>query len=843
MVRASLSQGMDPAIVYGNVAEALGQELTDTVRLEVEKLAGRIRTLREPRSLVHHGIRDWYTGPMETHRFWPKLMHHLLEERGWDQDVVQSIDDASSKILSLLPPPGLGAFNSRGLVLGHVQSGKTANFTAVISKAADVNYRLFIVLSGVHNALRAQTQRRLDRELTGLNPDSWVALTDAEYDFGHVPYVPDALLTEKAHQRILAVVKKNSARLQRLKDWLRSANPTILQTCPIVIVDDEADQASLNAAKYDDERTRINELIIDILELLPKHAYVGYTATPFANVLVNPGPAEDLYPRDFIIDLPRPPAYFGPERIFGRNQLEYVDDDEVADGVDMIRRVEQDEVAHLRPVRAADRAAFEPALVTSLERAIRYFWLATAARRDRGQQDEHSSMLIHTSMLVAVHDAFEPLISAFKGRVLEKLQGDPEPELARFQEVWGNEEYRVPPDPDHPPTTFVDLLPHLLGVVSETLICVENNQSISRLNYMDDSRVRIVVGGNTLSRGLTLEGLVVSYFVRSAGAYDTLLQMGRWFGYRTGYTDLPRIWLTAELEGFFRDLALVEAEIRRDIERYEDEGLTPRDIAVRIRVHPTLSVTSSLKMRAAAPVAHSYSGDRPQTILFEHRNRDIVVRNQNAARKLLRRLRAAKGPPVPFGNSRLFRGADPEDVLTFFRDFQFHPENRRLRVGLLTDYIRNHLRNGRLTNWNVGVIGKGGSGTRTMDLGLDAEVPLIQRSRLKQPPRPYAYVGAIMSPGDHELDLEPGSRRAETDGLLLIYPIDKDSRPRAGALKRAPLDAVDHVIGIAVVFPEFAPADDAPGYVAVELPPIDPETIEDVTDLPPDEDDIDDSAS
>lgn len=838
MARASISQGMDPTMVFGNFAEVLGQEGADEIRTAFEKLAREIKYLREPKALADRDLRDWYAGPMDTQRFWPALKRYLLGEKGWGPEVVDSIDDASSKIVALLQPPGSVGFGTRGLVLGHVQSGKTANFTAVISKAADVDYKLFIVLSGIHNALRAQTQRRLDRELESLNRDSWISLTSTEEDFDERRVAPDSLLTERGHQRVFAVVKKNSSRLQRLRRWLESASPAILQACPIMIIDDEADQASLNAAQYDDERTKINELIVGILRLLPKHAYLGYTATPFANVLVDPEANEDLYPRNFIVDLPRPAAYFGPERIFGRNPLEYADDDDPDDGVDMIRRVADDEVTHLRPIRRSDRDSFEPALVASLERAIRYFWLATAARRVRGQDEEHSSMLVHTSMLTAVHDAFEPVVTGFKETVLSRLRENNESELARFRDAWSRESDRVPDDPGHPREGFDELRADLSEVVSDTLICIENNRSMSRLDYTDEHRVRIVIGGNTLSRGLTLEGLVVSYFVRSAGAYDTLLQMGRWFGYRTGYSDLPRIWMTSELEGFFRDLALVEAEIRRDIERYEDQGLTPIELAVRIRVHPTLAVTSSLKMRHATQVEASYSGDRPQTILFDHKDRQIVAANQATARRLISKLDSELGPPEKKGSSRLFRGANANDILTFFRDFHFHGDAKRLRPDLVMDYIRRHLEEGRLTNWNVGVIGKRSSGVRTIDLGLEKKVPLIQRSQLKEPRRRYAYVGAIMSPGDQDLDLNPGEKRGENDGLLLIYPIDKDSRPRAGAKKRVPLDAVDDVIGVAVVFPEFAPERDAHPYVSVVLPAIDPETIDEQEALPLDEDDV-----
>jgi hypothetical protein len=835
---AHISQGMAPEQVFQHLAEQLGTQRAEAIRVEFEKRTGRIRMLKEPRSLSRRGVRGWYPGPSNSHRFWPALESYLRDDKAWPESVVRSIDDASSKIVGLLQPPGLGEFETRGLVLGHVQSGKTANFTAVISKAADVTYRLFIVLSGLHNTLRAQTQQRLDAELVRLNPNSWVSLTDTEHDFGHLPLRADALITQEAHQRILAVVKKNSARLRRLRNWLRSANPTVLRSCPVIVIDDEADQASLNAAKYEEERTKINELIVEILSILPKHAYIGYTATPFANVLVDPTQAEDLYPRDFIVDLPKPSRYFGPEKIFGRNPLEYDDQDEPDDGLDMIRRVTDSEVPHLRPQKVADRESFEPSLVTSLERAIRYFWMATAARRTRGQGGEHSSMLIHTSMLTRVHDLFAPMVSDFRVSVLDHLSTDEARELSRFRDIWEDEIHRTRPDPDYGPTDFDALREHLEAVVSDTLVCIENNRSLSRLDYSGEDRIRVVIGGNTLSRGLTLEGLVVSYFVRSSGAYDTLLQMGRWFGYRDGYADLPRIWMTSELERHFRDLALVEEEIRRDIRRYEEYELTPEELAVRIRVHPTLAVTSRLKMQAATRVQHSYSGDRPQTILFDHRDEAVLRHNQEVARTLLRGLVNQGSQPERKGGKLLFRNADSEAVLRFFQEFEFHPENQRLRSDLLVQYVRDQLARGHLGDWSVGVVGKEPPDAGTIDLGIGEQVPLIRRSRLDDDSRSYAYLGAIMSPGDQYLDLVENEQRQESQALLLIYPIDRVSEPRPGASKRVRLDAVDDVIGVAVVFPSIDPKEDTTPYIAVDLPPVQVELFDEPEDLPEDEDEL-----
>ena len=236
--------------------------------------------------------------------FWPQLKANLEADPSWVA-AVPSLDEASTDIVGLLADPHSPTIRTRGLVLGFVQSGKTANFTATIAKAADSGYRLFIVLSGVHNSLRRQTQLRIDEQLVDEFPTRWVGLTDEHRDFGKpVKALP---LLSSPDLRLIAVVKKNVSRLTNLRDWLREAQKHGgLDSCPIMIIDDEADQASPNAAKDPElDRTRINERITELLEL-PRVAYVGYTATPFANVLVNPADDSDIYPRSFMYSLPKP---------------------------------------------------------------------------------------------------------------------------------------------------------------------------------------------------------------------------------------------------------------------------------------------------------------------------------------------------------------------------------------------------------------------------------------------------------------------------------------------------------------------------------------------------------
>ncbi len=790
-----------------------------------EEITGKMRTLKEPTTLEGRGLNNWYPGPSSGDRFWPPLKDLLLQ-KGWSDEAFDSLDKASNKVVSLLQPPGLGVINTRGLVLGYIQSGKTANFSAVIAKAADVGYKLFIVLSGLTDPLRNQTQHRLSQELTELNRSNWVELTFPTEDFrpGPVGNVNAFLTRDNAH-RVLGVVKKNAAVLRRLLIWLKAAHKDVISNCPVLIIDDEADQASVNASGSEEKRTTINRLILEILEVLPKAAYVGYTATPFATVFIDPS-VKDLYPRDFIIDLPRPANYFGAEQIFGRERLTEDDEGKEYDGFDMIRRIAQEEVPFLKPKGINDRYDFEPQLTPSLESALHYFWLATAARAFRGDGDKHSTMLIHTTLYTDVHERFKPLITSYQDQFLKKLRTGNSGFIYELRTRWTEEQLRVPPaDVDETPVFFDELLPHLIGVVKESAVVVENSKSPQRLVYGDTAKIQIVIGGNTLARGLTLEGLVVSFFVRAANAFDTLLQMGRWFGYRPGYADLPRIWMTAELEEYFYDLATVEEEVRNDIKRYELEGLTPLQFGVRIRTHPALEITSRLKMQAAIDCNVSYSGDFRQTILFNHKDRDWLTRNLNAARSLIRTIRAYGIAPVESPQKIIFRDVPVDAILSFLKQYAFHEQNRSLSSKLLDDYIEAQKKQGDLLRWNVVVVTRNPEVVEDpawfIDLGLSKPVPLLNRSRLEiDPSVQYANLGVIVNGyadvvADLDLSREElkGARVADLQikrppgvGLLLIYPISKDSIPMKGEkmLKRGvrkPLEAVEHLIGVALAFP------------------------------------------
>ncbi len=810
----------------------------------VEAEISRIRTLRDPPGLVDPSIGGWYLGPSDEDTFWP-LLKNRLARSGWDETAIDGLDAETTRIISLLEHPGVGAFKRRGLVVGYVQSGKTANFTGVISKAADAGYRLFIVMSGVTNKLRRQTQLRFDSDLRNLLNERWITLTDDNNDFsrqtaGNV----DAFLTQYAQHKTVCVVKKIPMRLELLADWLASARPEVLKNCPVLIIDDEADEASINTARVEGMRSRANRQICRIVGLLPKVAYIGYTATPFANVFIDPDDDEDLYPRDFIIDLPRKSNYFGAERIFGRADLSPDDAERDRSCLDVVRIIEDREVERLRPTRA-NRASFTVELnrIPVLQKAARWFWLATACRRVRsGSSDAtfHSSMLIHSSQMAAVHNAFRGPMEAFRDATLAALTaGNADTEM-EFRRLWEEETGRVrAEDLGLESITYDELKEPLQKVVADTRIVIENYLADpdDRLAYGNDPVTVIVVGGAILARGLTLEGLVTSLFVRSASAYDALLQMGRWFGYRRGYEDLPRIFMSTELKSQFYDLATVEEELRRDIARYEREGLTPLEFAPRIRTHPSLMITSRLKMQNAKRCSISYDEKRIQTTIFLHRDSSWLEHNIAAARSLING-GMEDGATVEHMNGRtLLKGVSVQTVRSFLGSYAANDRHEMFRRDVLGNYISAENQAGSLLTWHIVVMGHRSRALGQMDLGLDMPVNLIRRSRIKDlGGDAFANIKALMSEPDVCADIQTGDRQMTREemftlrneqapgiGLLLLYPIAKNSPKESGSTDRADLVAKMDIIGLGLVFPKTARTTGGVDYMTADLSSIEQE--------------------
>ncbi|MFJ6907398.1 Z1 domain-containing protein [Streptomyces griseoluteus] len=784
----------------------VGIEVIQRIRERHEQQTIRIKELEEPHAVVLGNRDTWYTGPQDKDKCWPAIVD-LLRKDGWSEDpAIRSLDESSTRVVSLLNHPKENTFSTRGLVVGYVQSGKTTNFTSVMAKAADRGYKLFIVLAGIHNGLRRQTQARLAQQLVEPNPSLWSQLTMLEKDF--TPQANPASYFGKSNKtHVLCVVKKNATVLRKLARWLEEASD-YLQDCPALIIDDEADQATV-ATKS------INPLILDIMSNLPRSAYVGYTASPFANLLIDPS-AKDLYPRDFVVNLPKPTGHFGTEVLFGRYALDGEDPEQVDDGYDMIRSVPIEDVARVRPESRAEIEGFEPEITDTLRRSIEYFWLVTAARRVRRRGNPHSTMLIHTSVNTAVHNSFKRPLEDLLRRTVESL--DDMRLRTRLRNLWDEETARVSADElGEQKVEFEDLEPELPDVLRNCRVIMDNSSSEDRLDYENGPVVAIAVGGNTLSRGLTLEGLSVSYFVRAVSAYDTLLQMGRWFGFRNGYSDLPRIWMTDELAEWFRHLATVETEMRRDIDTYMTEAETPLTFAVRLRTHPALRVTAAAKMRDAVTAASSYGGKRVQTHYFRT-DAEWLRGNVRAARDLVA---AAAQSAVRIEERKsearyVFRDV-PHDVVTdFLSVYKFHEKSPENDADLITGYIRKRVKAAdSLRRWNVAIVGNPAG--EPFSLSDRVSVGLSTRARLAVTTTdPYfADIKTLMSRRDAAVDLDGDTAKLTEQqimdlrhallpdtGLLVLYPIDKTSTPDPSKKLRAPLNAQEHVMGVGLVFPE-----------------------------------------
>jgi hypothetical protein len=560
----------------------------------------------------------WYTPERaaEHHFYWDAYSRVLSSKL--DEYALSRLDDVTSRIVSRLADPARSApYQSKGLVVGHVQSGKTANFTGVVAKAIDAGYRLVIVLTGTIEILRSQTQRRLDMELVGeenilggIDPKDAELIADVDYagsgdrDWVEGRFVKHGVrprtVNEPEIQRLtraswdykalaaglsaldfrsgnelkdhskplydpvnlfgtdvrIAVVKKNARVLERLVSDLKRIH-THLAEIPVLIIDDEADQASVNTkkdrkTKEEKERTAINKLIAQILGQLKRAQYVGYTATPFANVFVDPDDAEDIFPRDFIVSLEPPAVYMG-----GRDfhDLDLAEDDERTYAT-------SNEKAYVRDLRADPDDESKRRI--ELQAAIDAFVLTGAVKLWReavGQTPgrfRHHTMLIHESVRQSEHTELARLVhDVWKRAGYSSGTG-----LRRLHDLWRDDvlpvsEARAAGEPV--PRDFADLRQFIgqavdrISTGSSPIVVVNGDKDSDYqqkdLDFQTGDVWKILIGGTKLSRGFTVEGLTVSYYTRRTSAADTLMQMGRWFGYRSGYRDLVRLYVGRNVPG------------------------------------------------------------------------------------------------------------------------------------------------------------------------------------------------------------------------------------------------------------------------------------------------------
>lgn len=799
----------------------------------------------------------WFR-PRESHEYWPAHLDLLVDRKGWGDEAVQSIDLASTRVVNhLFDPATSGRCNRHGLVIGHVQSGKTANYTAVIAKAADAGYQLIIVLTGLYNDLRDQTQSRISKELVGSleDPDAhdlttisfqepWQEETRVGRDFHDIEFHPPP----RPNGATIAVIKKNVSPLERILEWTSGFDNDLRRTLNVLIIDDESDHASVNTMsgeEIDEYRqepqrspSRINELLRRLIKSLPRVAYVGYTATPFANVFIDPDEADEelgatLYPKDFIVSLPKPRGHFGLAEVFPDQPSE-------ADNGNVVV-VPQDQADVLRALTAAELPT--TALPDAMEAAVMDYLLAGAARRTRGDGGGHHTMMVHTKHTIR---SMKPLVRRLRlllqdhwTRLLKSRSRKGKARLAEFEARWSTQfAARGCPEP------WEVIRPALLSLLTDEPPAVYeiNMDSEDQLDF-DRYRGRglwaIAVGGNRLSRGLTLEGLSVTLFVRPSTTHDTLMQMSRWFGFRGGYTDLVRVHVTAEINERFTGMGRVERELRDDLERYElQTEVTPADFGVRVLKQENVLPTRPGARRNVRTMRANAAED--QKMFFTGR---FSFADAESLRTNLRRFAAflpsEPGAPVgPGGGSWLWRGVPAERVRDLIRDLDY-PDHTTWPTQRLCNHITDRLTRtpDELRSWSVAVVGLQ-SGTPAAPLApFDRpNVTIVQprRTRLAH----SNSVGTLPGSWDFTIDLDqprssfakPGStgfdfnrmweHRPKTTPLLLAYIVDPTSSVGASGGREATLPRTDlfhdteepvDLLGLALVFPraEISPEERA----------------------------------
>lgn len=654
--------------------------------------------------------------------YYRKHLHYISDEvYPNNNEIVNSIDYETDQIIKKFPRPNdFETFNKRGLVVGYVQSGKTANFTHLISKAASIGYRFVIVLAGMTDTLRMQTQFRLDKELIGnnslgiegLKTIKWLPGEDKFQSLTGLPdkrikkdngdfYIPVNNFTDRFTNNndvTIAVIKKLARNkddrfvsiIGNLINWIEcrhDKDPNKMP--PVLIIDDEADQASIDSTDADADPTVINHAIRKLISLFPKSVYVGYTATPFANVFINPKNEylnlDDLYPKDFIYSLPLPENYFGSNIFFDvRNKnnelafIEYLDDEEK----NIINDEDQD-------------------ITSNLKNAILDFIFSILIRKHRSN-DKNCGMMIHTEHRNDFHNTvFSKVIEFINSLVISYS------DFENFNKYIDNSKSigrLLGLNNDYPVFNFETFTSEINCILEKlknkqndkfTNIRVINSRE-DKLDYLnEDLQYLICIGGNIMSRGVTIEGLTITYYLRDTLKYDTLLQMGRWFGYRKGYEDLLRIYTTKRITENFEFVMRVEDDLRNEINRYIDEGLKPLDFAPKVRAHMRMQPTAKM---GNATLTKSYSQQAVQTIYFNRYN-DVLKYNYNLGIDLIQK-NIEKIKTIEGHNKFIIEGLKIDELTDFIKNYNYSKYNSFSLEDILK-YISIRINVGEITNFNV----------------------------------------------------------------------------------------------------------------------------------------------
>ncbi|MFI8492683.1 Z1 domain-containing protein [Peribacillus butanolivorans] len=812
---------------------------------------------------------------------WQLYKQSLIDQK-WSQESIAELERTTVDILKKLRLDTRKEGPVKGLAIGHVQSGKTANMAAVMAMAADWGWNVFIVLSGVIDNLREQTETRLIRDLKHSGTLSWERLRQLSFKKSSSHKVSELLLGEESRERYLNVCLKNKTRLNDLIKWLKDDGNKLKQM-RILIIDDEADQGGINTNDIKDdlkERTEINKAIVNLAEIQAEDGskplamnYISYTATPYANFL-NEATPKSLYPRDFIATLKPAKEYFGAKQIFGLEKSEEFR------GLKIVREILKEENELIKAVHKGEKEY----LPESFKNAIYWFLVATSVMRYR-KYKKPISMLVHTSQKQEHHNKVAKLVEDFfhmkdKEEVISNCREVYEEEIKNFTKEDFELDFEGYPQDvkDYPPFEKIEgelkrLISEFshISVIEETKklqyhegvhLCVDNcaNNGITedskhvrlaypdleQANYPSPAPAFIIIGGSTLSRGLTIEGLVSTYFLRTTKQADTLLQMGRFFGYRKGYEMLPRIWMTKDTQKKFRFLATLEEEMRDDLKTYMFEGMGASEYGPKIKCSPKVSwiqVTAKNRMQGVIKTDLDFSGTSIQTTVFEN-----VAQVHKGNIEITEEFFKLLGQAEETRNSRGLCWKDVAfDVIAekFLLKFNFNDKNREFaQIETFCEWYKENEEKAGFTGWNVVLSGNGkldNQATKMIWKVAGRKVGLVNRSRRGEYPHELINIGVLRTPLDLYADMsketydslpveyKPSKKEKQKNedeakksvvyeirkkaGLgktpqLLIYRINKDSTPAnvqdekvAPQNKRHDLKAEEDLIGVSLFIP------------------------------------------
>jgi hypothetical protein len=811
---------------------------------------------------------------------------------------VNDLDDFTDKILDkCVNPKKTGSWDRRGMVVGHVQSGKTSNYVGLINKATDAGYKVIIIIAGTISSLRRQTQERIDAGYIGRNSSAFIreqenkivgvgnynvgtdiySLTSAYYksgdegDFSQA--VANRLNIPIGKNPVVFVIKKNKSILENLIDWLsKDINTKIVDgtpklfDVPALIIDDEADSASVNASRDINEIKTINRLIRTLLNLFNQNTFVGYTATPYANLFISQDHneelttsiksksykiGEDLFPRDFIINIKAPSNYIGAAKIFGYDN----EGQEMSnEPLDIFREITDFDPPFFKRINRDNKDFLPKHLPGSLEKAIKTFILTCAIRRVRGQESKHNSMLVHVALLVKWIDRVAYLVNEKTKEYKNAIESEDEFLLKDLKELFErdflpttrnvieNIDYTDIRIREH---TWDEVKSELKNAVLKIDVrSVHGTRSTTNLEYhnineIDYSRHEnglsvIAVGGSRLSRGITLEGLSISYYLRTTRMYDSLMQMGRWFGYRPGYVDLCRLFTTGQIFEWFNHITMATEEMRNNFDEMTATHQRPKDFRLKVRNHHgLLTITSLNKLHFSEDIEISFAGENPQTYCLL-KTKTAIENNFRALNLLF----ATIGFPIEknrvFNKGRIRQLFYPDvniDAICNFID-TYQIEQPSISKATLTDYIRTQKKASKIKEWSICIVGNSdekvfidyegntprterkvnesvstfelehdneliaiGCSVRNQQIGRGGEYYLISKNQIDQSSDRFVDLSKDIDYSILSYSAIKEQRKNEEKGLLLIYALDERGAP--GIDNNVP------IIGYSIHFPRI----------------------------------------